>query len=264
MDSIRKLLTCKLCDNILNNTPVVLSCCDATVCSSHLDIFLNDNTIYTCELCNQTHDNPKSKIFVSNKLAEELLKMKLEKLSFGRKHEKSKEECEELKSFLREIQDLINDPKNYIHECVSELKRDIDLRREEIKLEIDEISDEMIDRLELFEKECYEHLSNENIQNRIQKFKQDIHDIEARLAEWTKELNMLVIDVDKWDKIQSTASFLYEQLDSSLDSFKDDLVLQKFWKLEPNFDFQEEFTKELNLYERFLTFFIIKSSFSGS
>jgi hypothetical protein len=44
MEDIKDLLTCKLCNKILSGTPIVLSCCDATICGFHLDDQLNQNT----------------------------------------------------------------------------------------------------------------------------------------------------------------------------------------------------------------------------
>ena len=44
MEGIKDLLTCKFCNKILSGTPIVLSCCDATICGFHLDDQLNQNT----------------------------------------------------------------------------------------------------------------------------------------------------------------------------------------------------------------------------
>ena len=84
MEGIKELLTCKLCKKYLIGTPIVLSCCDATICGFHLEDQLNKSTqnnnkrkLFKCDLCNITHDM-KNKRFASNKVVEVLLLRKFE------------------------------------------------------------------------------------------------------------------------------------------------------------------------------------------
>ncbi len=60
-------------------------------------------------------------------------------------------------SFL-EISYLIKDPKNYIFDTISNIKKDVDLRRVELIEKIDEISDEMLNKLNKYQQECYDNI----------------------------------------------------------------------------------------------------------
>jgi hypothetical protein len=53
---------------------------------------------------------------------------------------------------IKHLEIILDDPENYIHEEINELKRQVDLEREKCKSQIDELADGLILQLESYER----------------------------------------------------------------------------------------------------------------
>ena len=97
-----------------------------------------------------------NKKFAPNKTIENLLELEIAKIvkfgstlvNLGDIFNKANDEIKNLESSSQKSNDLIKDPKNFIFERIAKLKRDVDLRREKLKEKIDEISNQMIEKLD--------------------------------------------------------------------------------------------------------------------
>ena len=65
---------------------------------------------------------------------------------------KFKKIYENLKTEIGNLEKILKDPENIIYEEISELKRQVDLDREKLKSEIDDLADGLIQQLESYEK----------------------------------------------------------------------------------------------------------------
>lgn len=77
------LLKCPICNQTFKGSPIVLSCCESTVCQHHVEE--NDDAtprmttrrskrkLFTCVLCEKAHDTENVKKFATNKTIEKLL-----------------------------------------------------------------------------------------------------------------------------------------------------------------------------------------------
>ena len=85
MEHLSTILKCDYCKKLLNGSPVVLSCCDATICSKHIQykqVKVNKTKtiqVFECRLCQCSH-NMKYKRFPINKLAESMIKIEFDKI----------------------------------------------------------------------------------------------------------------------------------------------------------------------------------------
>jgi hypothetical protein len=227
-------------------TPILLSCCGATVCVNHVEE--DQSEIYECPLCLTSHDM-QSKQFATNKVAEDLLKMEIEQLSFGLVYEEAEKECNTLRSSLRKLSDLTNDPKFYIYEVVSKLKNKVDLRREELKVDIDKLSNTMIEKLKTFERECYENLNDLRIQSLITTIESLVDLTQSNLNELDNGLKRLVIDEPKWKETQLNAKTMDVSVLGYLEQLKADLLMNKQWTHKVTLKLNEAFSSELILFE---------------
>jgi len=109
---------------------------------------------FRCQLCGDEHQVPK-KGFQINKNIQRGLKMELHK-AFGSNpaFEECKSHIENASKVIRQLEVLRDSPEGYIHDYFEEVKRQVDLRREKLKNEIDLSSDQMIDRIERTRAEC--------------------------------------------------------------------------------------------------------------
>ena len=144
--NIKDELTCKHCNEIYTN-PITLTCCGENFCKQHVaELTLNySSNKFTCPLCNQENSNQNLNV---NKLIQKMVENELHKFQINSKY---RETLESLKHEVRKMETILKDPENVIYEEISELKRQVDLDRERLKSEIDELADGLIKQLEEYE-----------------------------------------------------------------------------------------------------------------
>jgi hypothetical protein len=101
---VTDLLKCQICQKTLCGNPLLLNCCEATICSSHIEE--NSEQTYKCLLCLFNH-NMRKKKFATNKVVESLLKLKFDQFKFGKAYEDMVEQLEKLKKSKKDLSDFI-------------------------------------------------------------------------------------------------------------------------------------------------------------
>ena len=84
----------------------------------------------------------------------------------------------------------MQDPKNFIFEHVSELRRQVDIRREKIKEKIDNVCVKMIQKLDDFQKDCYDNIQNKTLQESNRDL---INEVQSKLDEWNANNKHLLL-----------------------------------------------------------------------
>ena len=162
IDQAKSLFDCSLCNKMMVD-PIGLVCGN-TICKSHLDKMIKDSTNkkkeFKCEVCNKEHYVPNGG-FVVNKLAQKALEIKLHNIKASPIFDECKQLIKEAKESAVKIEAIANDPESFIYEYFSDLKRKVDLRREELKLKIDQYSDQLLQSIENNQLKCTQ-LSKEN------------------------------------------------------------------------------------------------------
>jgi hypothetical protein len=102
-----------------------------------LESYPKDSNTFPCKLCDDEHYIPK-KGFAINKTIQNALDIKLNTLKLNPVYEECKSEINDAKISIQKIEILEKDPDNYIFEYFEEFKRQVDIRREELKLKLDE------------------------------------------------------------------------------------------------------------------------------
>ena len=193
-------LECIICNENLKE-PVLLPC-GHTVCKAHEIERREKKAEIYCRECDETHEIP-TKGFPVNRMVEDLLKRKLQKLDLGEEHTKASNAFKELGEFLKKMRLIKQDPESEIHEIVSDLKNKIDLRREILKKRIDDEAQQLIDELEKFERSS---LMNHD---KIDEFKLSselnelFEEIEKECSTWQSELCLFVRNKENWKSIQN-------------------------------------------------------------
>ena len=127
--------------------PVVIPC-GYSVCKRHLDKLLENlsrgQNTFKCELCYEEHFIPGNGFQVSKQIQNVLdigfNELKIEIGVFA----ECKKTFEETRETVVKLDSLCKDPQSYIYEYFHEIKRQVDLRREELKQQIDQFSDEVL------------------------------------------------------------------------------------------------------------------------
>jgi hypothetical protein len=253
MENFKLILSCQLCNQLLKGTPINLSCCDATICSEHVQyrtVKVNESKtiqVFECELC-QCSQNMRYKRFAVNKSVEKLLQLKFEQIYLGEVYENVNKEILNLGSSLKKISDMMQDPRNFIYEHVSELRRKVDLRREKIKEKIDNICDKMIKKLDDFQKDCYDNIPDKSLEESNRDL---INDVQSKLDEWNaNNKHLLLLSKDaKRKEIELKSIELDIKLHERIKEMESKLLMDQTWiHLEDN-TFIEELDKELIKFE---------------
>jgi len=140
--NIKEDFTCKHCNETFVD-PVFLNCCGENICKKHID----ESSAFECPLCQSNIQNQKIQI---NKVLKNLMEREILNLKIDPKYETI---IKTLNDKIKQIEILHNDPENFIYNKFNELKRLVDLDRENAKVEIDKEADEIIQKLDSYEKE---------------------------------------------------------------------------------------------------------------
>ena len=145
--NIKENLTCRYCADIFYH-PITLICCGENICKHHIDELMRESSSnkFNCPFCSQENANQN---FHCVKLIQNLIDMELHKFKLDPKY---KTALHNLNKEIERLEVILKDPEMIIFEEISELKRQVDLDRESIKMEIDTQADELIQQLESYEK----------------------------------------------------------------------------------------------------------------
>jgi hypothetical protein len=260
MSKLQDILKCAMCKETFTGVPIVLNCCNVTVCESHVNDEVKTNKkrkLFKCALCDTSHEMSNKK-FAPNKTVEQLLEMEVIKeveigkeKNLGAVYDETNKEIENLEMSFQKINDLIKDPKSVIYEHISSLKNSIDLRKENLKERIDAICGEMIQKLENYQQECYDNIEKLNLEKSSS---DDLNEVEKHLEEWTRDNKrvLLVSDDAKRKEILIKANRLDQKLFLSLKKLENELLMKKVWSHEKNEKVIEEFEKELIQFEGYI------------
>ena len=214
--TINQQLTCKYCNEIYTE-PVTLNCCGDNICKRHINEFLyfGETNKLLCPLCNleNAHQN-----FNVNKLIQSLIKNELHKLDLDPNY---KATLDGLKGEIEKLETILKDPENFIFDEIGELKRKVDLDREKLKSEIDALAEELIQKLESFEKEFKaEYKTNVDLKN----YTALVESAKKQSTEFEKCLNLFSAKTIERDEKCKISRNTIKDLQPKLKQFKEELL----------------------------------------
>ena len=208
--------------------PVILNC-GQTVCHEHIDDMLTNNVLnkcYICKLCNFEHEIPTHG-FIKNKIVAEMIN---ESNHLTKDQKKIKDMLEGFQENIKKLKGIIADPSNYLYDYMAELKRLVDLQREELKKQVDEIClkiIEEIDRLYKEAKECLDKLDKKDMKVDFEKYN--------KIVKYSEEyIRLREYDEKKMQDVVERAEKMNKESQEKLDSFELKLLNNKTCKFEPN------------------------------
>jgi hypothetical protein len=169
METIASAIKCSLCRGVLDS-PVLLPCSDL-ICQRHVhqpgDVG-GAGELMHCLECNASHTIPPGG-FPEVKVLTKLLNAKINKLTFPIEYTNAFDSIRQTAKALDEFKLFQNDPYYFVNKTIGELKREVDLMRDQFKLKIDQKADELIQELEQYELECKSNLHSIDAKHGYQK-----------------------------------------------------------------------------------------------
>jgi hypothetical protein len=136
---------------------------------------------FMCPFCDEENTSQHFKV---NKLIQSLIETEMHAFELDPKYEKK---FNNLKEAINNLEAILKDPENVIYQEISELKRLVDLDRENLKIEIDKLADGIIQELESYEKKFKtEYKANINFEH----YNGLVESSRKQLNEYEKCLNL--------------------------------------------------------------------------
>jgi WD40 repeat protein len=221
---IKELLVCKYnnCNKFFEE-PIILSC-GTSVCKSHLDDILQDKNVengkFSCKMCNNKHEVPVDGFIINR----DLKKFFEDDSHLSDKQKKVKDLYNEFEMNIFSLKKILENPFNYLHDYTSELKRQVDLQREELKTKIDEISLDIISKIDQLNEDCKKD---------IDKFEKiDITQFDHDLLAYKNYHRMAYIDEKTLKTIVSELNDLANESKRSLENLEKKLLKKRKCKFE--------------------------------
>jgi len=212
---INSYFKCKLCKEILKY-PVALPCGE-TICKEHVEEIGSQK----CSLCGDLHQIPEGG-FMVNQIVQNMLEAQLNTLAYNfDQFNDSKKLIDNLNRSLKEIEGIRNDPENFISEYFCELNRQVDLRRDELFVEIQEYSDELIENINVLRQECL--INCENTKTGKTETNKTIDECKASLDKLNSMFNTFEMNNDK---LQIMSQKISTELEKKMKPLLEELKLE--------------------------------------
>lgn len=206
--NVKDEFICKFCREIIKN-PVTLNCCSDKICKQHIEeLFANNSsTRFMCPFCNEENLNQKLNV---DKFMQKMLENDLHNFEIDSRHRKI---LEVLKTEIKTLETIFQDSENVIYEEINELKRQVDLDREELKSRIDTSADDLIQQLETYKKKFNtEYKSNVDFKG----CSALVELARKQLAEYEKCLNFFSTKNQERDEKSSQSEDVISQLECKI------------------------------------------------
>ena len=236
VEKVKSFLDCQQCNKLLVD-PVVMAC-GKFICKIHLERLLTDESkkkiTFICGLCQREHFIPKDGFVVPDRL-QELLDIELNKIAPSPKYEECRKKIEKAKENVVQIELLEKNAENYIYEYFEDIKRQVDIRREDLKFKIDTYSDQIIKSVEMD-------------QMNLIKLSKEANQLTTNIEKSRKDLNELVTQFDtlefndkKFEDIKANVEVVNRELHKILAEYQGSLIGNKKY----TFEFKESPVEEI-------------------
>lgn len=219
MDQILKALKCVNCKQTLKK-PVVLPC-SHMICKSHTE---TGNKQVICLDCGATHSNNEI-VFV--KAVEDMINAKLASFEFGASHAAARKSLDEFNNLLDKNELTLKSFPDLISEKISELKNEVLLKREQIKLIVDQRADQIIENLEQYKNRCAENLNQISFKANLIQVEKTNKTAKIQCKEWSNQLNELKYDEENWKKIINECQSNSKEIQQKMDGLIDKIFLKE-------------------------------------
>ena len=221
METLIKAITCKKCFELLEK-PVVLPCGNC-ICEKHQHEDREDNNSVYCSVCVLQHGIPNGG-FVRNLPLEELIDQKIDCIDMGDEYNSANSKIKRFSDLIDQIETVKTNPENAIHDIISKLKSEIDLRREVLKNKIDEDALSLIKKLDEYETECNANIAS--IKAEIEK-SDNLNEWREDLNSWRQQMRTFKKDIEMWKKIHEESSSKYDEMETSYNNLHNGLFLNR-------------------------------------
>jgi len=168
-NQVDEVLICEYCNQIIDQ-PKILPCFETicSFCEQSIEI-INDNK-FECFICKEIHEMPKNGLPFNKKLLK-MLSIKPTKVSRGKAFDANQKTLNEIETKHSRIKRGIENSNDLIIEHCMDLKSDVQLKVNEIILQVNDLGASKIEQINDYEQELIE--LNKTINKPFDEFEQD-------------------------------------------------------------------------------------------
>ncbi len=217
LDQVGIIFNCDICNQLLVD-PITLICGN-TVCQSHIQQLLISDSLIGCTLCQKNHTIPEGG-FKINKRIQNGLNIDPYKLRLIPKFFECKQKINEISEQVADIDLIAKAPSVCMNERFGEIKAHVNLRRADLKTEIDNYADELILLIDYNKLNCIKRSeATYQMTKNFDETKKELDELKEKLD--TFEIN------DRLEHIEAIAEDLKNKLSQILGYFKETLNLEE-------------------------------------
>jgi DNA repair ATPase RecN len=229
IDEIKNFFDCDYCNQVLVD-PVSIPC-GSNLCIDHLDKLLRnvstETNIFQCQLCEEEHTIPKNGFKINKKL-QRGLEIQLNTLKLTPVSDECKTVINRAKEKFTEIETLKRNSEGYIYEYFEDVKRQVDTRREDLKMKIDKYSDEVIQLIEGTQANYIK------ISQQVNQISTNIEQSKKELDEYVERFNTLDINDKKYEDIKQGVVGVNKKFDKIILDYNNSLIGNKEYSFKFN------------------------------
>lgn len=228
MEKLFKAVTCVTCQSILSS-PVILPC-GHSICKYHIPV---DAALIRCGKCGLEHAIPAAPdSFPENEALAEIISTNLHKLKLGKAHEQAKTECDIFETSIEFFESVLADPLHHMNEEIAEMRNQVLLKSEELKLKIDQETDKLLGEMSAYMESVKKHLESKEHKDKSNNLESIKTEMRVKLAEHKIRLGELKIDEQLWMKISNELGKERQKLNQTLEDYKSSLRLDSFYQIQ--------------------------------
>ncbi len=224
-NQVNNALLCQNCEGRLDE-PKILPCYE-TICSSCEKSFQINDKHFDCVVCNQKHEMPKNGLPI-NKALLNILSLKTTQVSRGKLFDSLHKSLDDIQTKHNFIKLGIENSSDLIKEHCIELRSDVQLKAEEVILEVNDIRSKNIEEIDEYEKELIGSKKANSKSKSLEAFNAIVKELESFHAINTEYLMHHVVDYDMVIRLNEEANSLVKKAELEIENLKEVIFDEKF------------------------------------
>ena len=226
IDKINKLFHCQFCYELFKE-PILLPC-GATVCRKDLKNFKsNKPSLIECFFCQQEHVRTTNDYPIVKQIVD-LMDIGGHSISLGETWNNGRSLLKDFDLKLSELEHINAKSDTYLNGFFEDIIDQIDLRREQMKIEIDTHFNEILDEIKKLKADCEIQIKSIETDSSLQK---EIEASKIKLNQWVSTYDTLVLNEKQRDRIILETKLSKMKHEQTLADLKHKLLLNKSFEL---------------------------------
>lgn len=222
MEKISNAIKCVNCGLILKS-PVLLPC-GHSICKHHAEKNYAQKQI-NCLKCGRYHTLTKDGL-PENESLTEIIATQVHAIDLGEAYKFAKKNFENFEDFIKHVDLVLADPSFQTCEEIDYMKNKVLLKREELKLQIDQETDKLINKFDSYLVKFKEKLKSKAFKKKSNHLSDKKRSATAKMDDFKNRFNQVILDEMCWRNTSTEITNELRILSQNLEEFNSFLDYQ--------------------------------------